>query len=280
VKWKPVHSMGTLHEAARALLLLIPLCVGCSMHNSVIRGPDTPTSLRPRSKTDPGSDPDITNEIKNFYFGRCLEDTTPFPTAPLSTPAPNCGSRREQRDTIIYNLKRIIDSNYDAYARNFQQTADSTNFGGEVASASLTAVATLVGVTDLKDILTTASTLTQSTSVSIQKNYFQKQTEYTILAQMDGDRLTKWNEIVQFMKKDVGEYTVGAALDDLQEYRREGTAVAALTALTQQASAKANAAAITLSNTRGVPPTQPQSPQPPPALPPAAPPPAAAPLAP
>jgi hypothetical protein len=222
---------------------------GCgAFHNSAISGPDTPKVLKVNHKVNLS----LMTEVINFYYNRCLQNTTVVPAAPLGTPDPNCGTRQEQRNTIIYDLKRIIDHNYDEYARHFQQTADITTFTGEVAAASLTAVGTLVGATELKDILTTASTLTQSTNVSIQKNFYQKQTEYAILAQMDADRATQWSTIVQRMDDNLTDYPLSAALDDLQQYKRAGTATAALTAITQKAGAEKGAADKTINDTLGV----------------------------
>ena len=96
-------------------------------------------------------------------------------------------------------------------------------FSGGDSAASLTAVATLVGASPTKDILTTASTLVQSTSVSAQKNYYQKQTGYAILNVMDSDRAKKWSAIYDDLTKlDIDKYSLSAALSDLVDYRRQG----------------------------------------------------------
>jgi hypothetical protein len=222
---------------------------GCgAFHNSAISGPDTPKALQINDKVDLS----VMTELTNFYYNRCLQNTTAVPAAPLGTPDTNCGTRQEQRNTIIYDLKRIIDHNYDEYARHFQQTADVAIFTGEVAAASLTAVGTLVGATELKDMLTTASTLTQSTNVSIQKNFYQKETEYAILAEMDADRATRWSTIVQRIDDDLTDYPLSAALDDMQQYKRAGTATAALTEITQHAGAQKGTADNKVKETLGV----------------------------
>lgn len=125
---------------------------GCSIfHNTAIGGPSTPKALQ----TDGKRDTDVLNEVTNYYYNRCPEDTSnlPSPATPASSRPTNCGSAEEQRNTIIYDLKSIIDNNYVTYARRFQQTADAVTFGGEVGAAALTAVGTLVGTSDLKDIL-------------------------------------------------------------------------------------------------------------------------------
>jgi len=236
--------------------IILALCVlhmsGCIHRNNGISGPSTPKALQVTDKREQY----VLNEIANFYYGNCLQLGNPLPSlsttisAPQSSAAPDCGTPRQKRDAIIYDLKLIIDHNYEDYARHFQQTADITTFIGEVGSASLSAVGTLVGASSLKDILSTASTLTQSTNVSIQKDFFQKQTDYAILGEMDADRLKKWSEIADLMKNnDLNTYSLNAALNDLLEYKRVGTATAALTSIEQHAGAQTVTASAQLSET-------------------------------
>lgn len=232
------------------LAALLGVCLsGCSaFRNNAIHGPDTPKAL----KTDKVQDQEVVREITNFYFNRCLHDTSPYPSQPAAALPASCGTAVQERNTIVFDLKNIIDNNYDVYARHFQQTDDTATFAGEVSAASLTAVATLVGVGDLKDILTTASTLTQSTTVSVQKDFFQQKTEYAILAEMDADRAKEWSVILQETGNDIDTYTLSNALNDLQQYKRAGTATAALTAITQQAGAQNSQSNQTIKTTLGV----------------------------
>jgi Bacterial Ig-like domain (group 3) len=233
------------------------VATGC-IRNGAITGPVLPSPLRVKSNY-------VLNEIQNYYDGNCLQAGNLIVTngraSQGSQPtqnAANCGTERQKRDAIIFDLKTIIDINYNDYAIHFQQTADTTTFVGEVAAAGLTGVGTLVAG-GLKDILTTASTLTQSTNVSIQKDFFQKQTEYAILAQMNADRLTTWGQIVDRMKSnDVTTYPLNQALNDLFEYRRVGTATAALTSIEQQAGAQSVTASKQINDTT----QKPQSAQP------------------
>jgi hypothetical protein len=246
MKASGISSLGSL---SACLLVCILSSTSC-LHNSAMRGPRTPTPLAVSSKNDLY----VLNEIQNFYYGRCLQNNNPLPSTTIVAPdvwtGINCGTDRQKRDAIVHDLKMIIDHNYEDYARNFQQTADTTNLIGEVGATSLSAVSTLVGVGDLKDILSTASTLTQATNTSIQKNYFQKQTDYAILAEMNAERLKEWSQIADAMKNnDVNTYSLSAALDNLQEYKRVGTAIVALTTIGQQAGAQTVSAAADISKT-------------------------------
>jgi hypothetical protein len=173
---------------------------------------------------DQKRDNEVFEEVRKYRDGTCLNNNTK-----------EC---RAERDIIVYDLKMIIDRNYEEYAHAFERTQDTAIFLGETSGASLTAVATLVGATATKDILTTASTLAQSTSVSAQKNYYQKQTSYAILNVMDSDRAKKWSKIYDNLSTlDVEKYPLSAALSDLVDYRRAGTAIQALTSIQQAAGA-------------------------------------------
>ena len=132
---------------------------------------------------------------------------------------------------------------------------------------SLPTVATLVGASPTKDILTTASTLVQSTSVSAQKNFYQKQTSYAILNVMESNRATKWAAIYDLMVKyGIDKYPLSAALSNLLDYRKAGTALQALTSIQQTAGATKATAAVDIKNTNAAlgaptPQTPPQNPQ-------------------
>ena len=209
-----------------ALSAPIVATLGCAS----IKGPKVPSVF----VIDKETDNRVLDEVKNYRDGKCINDKTK-----------DCKPDRGERDTIIYDLKMIIDRNYENYAGSFERTQDSAIFAGEVSGASLTAVATLVGVTATKDILTTASSLVQSTSVSAQKNFYQKQTSYAILNVMDSERSKKWATIYDLLtKNDIDKYPLSQALSDLVDYRKAGTALQALTSIQQTAGAtKATATA-------------------------------------
>jgi hypothetical protein len=170
--------------------------------------------------------------------------------AAAAVPLSPCG---QFRNSIVYDLKIAIDKNYEAYAKNFEYTFNTISFAGDVGGAALSAVGTLAGTSELKDILSTASTLTQSTNASIQKDFYQKQTQFAILAQMDADRLTQWSAILQkLLKDDVQVYPLAAALNDLLDYKRVGTAVTALTSIEQKAGAEKSQSKDLINDKTGV----------------------------
>ena len=230
------------------LCALLVLCTsGCALRRSV-SGPAVPKAfitgktLNYAHVCDPDQKKTVNDvvvcDVKNFQD--CANHT-----------APKCD--KAERDRIIYTLKLIIDRNYDRYAKNYEQVADTGTFAGEVSAASLSGVATVVGDAGMKAILALASTLTQSTLVSAQKNFYQKQAVYAILAVMDSQRLDKWKDILQTMKKDdVDEYSLSAALVDMADYQRRGTAVAGLESVQQSAGTTRDKAKTSIDNTKGI----------------------------
>lgn len=221
------------------LVLGLFLLSGCAS----IRGPKTPTVFL----VDKETNKDTLSEVQVYRDGCKKIDKSTTCTAEqvknscLHQPTgDNC---RPDRDAIIYDLKKIIDHNYESYARAFEQTQDSSIFAGEVSAASLTAVATLVGASDVKDILTTASTLVQATSTSAQKNFYQKQTSYSILNVMNGDRAKEWATIYDKMERNgADKYSLGEAMDNLIAYRQAGDAIHALASIQQSAANTKDAA--------------------------------------
>ncbi len=239
---------------SRATASLLGLCLqialalgtsGCALRaaNRSIAGPGVPRALRINKARDQG----VVTEIDNFLKGKCLDDASQ-----------SCAQSRAERNRIIYDLKVIIDRKYEDYAKNYEQVADTTTFAGEVSAASLSGVATIIGDAGTKATLALASTLTQSTLVSAQKNFYQKQTAYAILAVMDSQRLDKWKDILQSMKSDLDEYPLSAALADLAEYRRRGSGVAALESIQQSAGSTQDNAKKVIDTTKGI--NQPQAP--------------------
>jgi len=256
-----------LTPVALGLCLCIPLILvfsGCAIRgvNRSISGPDVPDALKiPKNDEKyPGriTEQGVLTEISNFSLGQCLNadwNTKQAARTPV-TATPSCteGNSPDQsgRNKIIYDLKLILDRRYEQYAKNYEQVADTTTFAGEVSAASLSGIATIVGDAGEKAILALASTLTQTTVTSMQKNFYQKQASYAILAVMNSQRLDKWKDILQSMDKGLDVYPLAAALVDMEEYRTRGTAVFALQSIQQSAGMTQVQAAASINATKGI----------------------------
>lgn len=232
-------------------IFLLSGCGLAAFHRS-ISGPDVPKAL----KVDRHRQEEVLKEIQYFQEAKCLDGRS-------AEACEDKSKRKTDRNRVIYDLKLIIDRNFEDYSRNYEQVGDTVNFSGETTAASLSGVATVVGDAGEKALLSLASTLTQSTLISSQKNFYQKQTIFTILAVMESQRLDKWKDVVQLMQNDdEDQYPLSAALADLAEYRRRGTALAALESIEQTAGSKGAEAKQRIDTAKGI-----NQPNPPPAPP-------------
>jgi uncharacterized protein YceK len=147
---------------------------------------------------------------------------------------------KADRDRITYELKQVIDVNYERYAQGFEKTQDSAAFAGEVSSGTLSAIVPLVGDAALKGILGVASSLSTATLTSAQKNFYQQQGFYAVRVVMDSEREKKWAEIhTNLIQQEVSTYPLQAAVADMWTYLQAGTAMHAYAAMQQNAAAGA-----------------------------------------
>jgi hypothetical protein len=111
---RPCHSITALSRA-RGICLSLTLffaTTGCAVKavNRSVSGPDTPRALRVNKAHDEA----VLAEVKNFLNGKCLDDATQ-----------TCAQSTAERNRIIYDLKLIIDQNFEQYAKNYEQTSDT-----------------------------------------------------------------------------------------------------------------------------------------------------------
>lgn len=143
---------------------------------------------------------------------------------------------KAERNQIVYRVVAQLDA---AYGR-FEVTLTTTRAGYETAGAAtnlgLTAAATVVGATNIKDILTATSTAFQGTQVSFDKNFFAQQTTQALVSQMRASRKVLQAQIIQGLTtKDVISYPLEAAWTDIIAYYYAGTLPSALVAVASKA---------------------------------------------
>jgi hypothetical protein len=112
------------------------------------------------------------------------------------------------------------------------------SFFGEVTATTLSAVSALLGDVDTKSIVSTASTLTQSTKTSIDKNFFANNSTNALVGKMDADRATIRQTITTNEGADLSDYGFEAALNDIRKYDDAGTVTSALISLAADASSQ------------------------------------------
>jgi hypothetical protein len=151
------------------------------------------------------------------------------------------------RNQMAYRVMADIESNYGHFemklssGRAIQATlADATSLG-------LTAATSVVGATDVKDILAVTGTAFQGTWTSYDKNFFQQKTTEAIIAQMRATRQNKQAQLIASLaNRDVTSYPWEAVWIDLVDFFYAGTVPSALVDIASSSGEQAKAATSTL----------------------------------
>jgi len=154
------------------------------------------------------------------------------------------------RNQMAYRVMADIESNYGSFemklssGRAIQATlADATSLG-------LTAATTVVGASDVKDILAATGTAFQGAWTSYDKNFFQQKTTEAIIAQMRAARKTKQAQLIASLAtRDVTSYPWEATWIDLVDFFYAGTVPSAMVEIASNAGAQADKATEKLNNT-------------------------------
>lgn len=140
-----------------------------------------------------------------------------------------------QRNNLQSRLMIYSDEHYYRLRDSLSKGRNWITFSAEVAGTTLSAVSALVADVDTKSIISTASTLTQSTKVSIDKDFFAQQTTSAIVAKMEARRAEEHTIIIQAQAKSLDAYGLEAALEDSIAYDDRGTLQSAIIAINADA---------------------------------------------
>ncbi|WP_260702969.1 hypothetical protein [Edaphobacter flagellatus] len=157
---------------------------------------------------------------------------------------------KEQRNDLQMRLKTISDSHYRTLRDGLNKNRNSLTFGAEVTGATLSAVSALIGDVDTKSILSTASTLVQSTKTSIDNQFFQQQSAAAIIAKMDASRDAEFVIIKTNELQEISGYGLEAALNDSLAYDQVGTIQSALVSLATDAAQQSHTNKLALQSLR------------------------------
>jgi hypothetical protein len=140
------------------------------------------------------------------------------------------------RNAFIFRMKAVKDFEYANYVINLRQRTSWGEFGSDAAKIVLDSLVALTGNAATKAALGAASAGVTGASASVKKNILFDQSITTFITKMDAQRLEKYNEILEKMKR--SGYTAAEAFDDLQEYGRRGTLEVALADIDAKAGAQ------------------------------------------
>jgi hypothetical protein len=136
------------------------------------------------------------------------------------------------RNDLLERLIGVSDDHYIVLRNKLLDGRNTVAFLGEVTSTTISAVSALIGDADTKSILSTASSLTQSTNVSVDKNFFKNASTEAIVAKMDQMRADQRRLILTNEEKPgLDTYSLEAALNDVRQYDDAGTIQRAVLAI-------------------------------------------------
>lgn len=136
---------------------------------------------------------------------------------------------KTQRNQIVFRIIAQIDAAYGAFELNLSTRRAGLQTGGDAAQLGLSAAATLVGASDVKDILSATSTAFQGTRLSVDKNFYEQKTTESLVSQMRASRKNLQAQILQSLSnRDVNSYPLESAWGDVVNYYYAGTIPSAL----------------------------------------------------
>jgi hypothetical protein len=148
------------------------------------------------------------------------------------------------RNQIAYRVMGDIEENYSRFEMNLTTQRAGFETGSDVVQLGMSAAATLVGATDVKNILTASLTAFQGTRTSFDKNFFQQKTTESIISQMRATRKTKQAQLItNLAQRGVASYPWDAVWIDLVDFYYAGTVPSALVEIASGTGTKADLAA-------------------------------------
>lgn len=143
---------------------------------------------------------------------------------------------KTKRNQIVFRIMAQIDAAYGAYELDLSTRRAGIQTSGDAAQLGLTAAATVVGTTEVKDILSATSTALQGTRLSFDKNFFEEKTTESLISQMRASRKTLQAQILLSLStRDVNSYPLAAAWIDVINYYYAGTVPSALVDIASKA---------------------------------------------
>lgn len=143
--------------------------------------------------------------------------------------------KRAIRDKVIERSIILIDQHYSLFVDAFSGGKKAWDSGADIASMATDAVAVLVTPPLTKSILAAASGGITAAKGSIDKNFLYDQTVLVLIRQMEAQRTAAVVALIRGSGKGIEEYSLAAALADIERYYFAGTFDGAMSAIQQNA---------------------------------------------
>ena len=144
------------------------------------------------------------------------------------------------RDSVIYKIKADIDAYYYEYEILFNNRRAGADIAGDILELSLSAATTITNGERAKTVLASILSFVQGSRLSINENYFREKTTAAIISQMRANRTRVKNDIIKKLSDlNPVQYSLNEALGELTDYFYEGTIIAGIIGLTNEAGSSA-----------------------------------------
>lgn len=145
--------------------------------------------------------------------------------------------RRLLRDRIVRSRVRAHDIVFHEFEKALFREGVALNMGLDWITLGISGVIATTGGVGLKEALGAVSAGLIGAKASMDKNAFFDKTMPALLAQMNASRTAERVKIEDGLTKDTTEYPLALAVIDVEHYRRAGTLLGALDAITVAAGA-------------------------------------------
>src|SRR5215213_31158 len=140
------------------------------------------------------------------------------------------------RNDMIDKALAVIDSNYNDYISRLQTRRSTTDFLADVIELGTGAAAGIAKGERPNQILGIALTAFRGGRRSAELNFYKEQTTPILITKMDDNRSKVQAAILSHQSKEVGEYSMNAAIRDIVAYYNAGTLARAFTELSKATS--------------------------------------------
>jgi hypothetical protein len=161
--------------------------------------------------------------------------------------AENLAKAKIYRNELIYQVLQLVDDNYNQFENDLFVGRATSNVAFDITELGVAAATGITNGERVKTILAIALTAFKGGRKSIDMNFFRERTTEVIALKMRASRARVLQTIHQGVGLEVGEYPLGAGLDDLINYLHAGSINAAFLELQQDTGADAKVARETAS---------------------------------
>jgi len=208
-----------------SLALMVPFLLVCGCRSTM--GPAMPVTLTAPSTTTYKA-ADFNADLASYRAKMASGDTLGATTL---------------RNQIAYRVMGDIEMSYSKFEMSLTTQRAGLETGADAVQLGMSAAATLVGASDVKDILTATLTAFQGTRTSVDKNFYQQKTTESIISQMRTTRKTRQALIITSLaQRDVTSYPWDAVWIDLVDFYYAGTVPSALVEIASATGASATVA--------------------------------------